>query len=257
MDLLSAAILGIVEGLTEFLPVSSTGHLIIASRLMGLPQSEFLKSFEIAIQLGAIAAVAWVCRATLLHDRDALKKIAVGFVPTAVLGVLLHGVVKRYLLSSETVVLWAMGIGGAALIAFETLRPSPAGDEPDVRKVTYRQAAVIGLAQSLAMIPGVSRSAATVVGGLAQGIDRATTVQFSFLLAVPTMLAATGLDLVKSADVFGRDDVAALAVGFVTAFVVALFAVRFLLRFVRTRTFIPFGIYRMVAAVAFWALLAR
>ena len=257
MDLLSAAILGIVEGLTEFLPVSSTGHLIIASRLMGLPQTEFLKSFEIAIQLGAIAAVAWVCRATLLHDRAALKKIAVGFVPTAILGVLLHDVVKRYLLSSESVVLWALGIGGAVLVAFELLRPSPAGKEPEVGKITYRQAVVIGLAQSLAMIPGVSRSAATVVGGLAQGIDRATTVQFSFLLAVPTMLAATGLDLVKSADAFSRGDAAALAVGFVTSFVVALAAVKFLLQFVRTRTFVPFGIYRMVAAVAFWVLLMR
>lgn len=255
MDLLSAAILGIVEGLTEFLPVSSTGHLIIASRLMGLPQTEFLKSFEIAIQLGAIAAVAWVCRATLLHDRGALKKIAAGFVPTALLGVLLHDVVKQQLLSSETVVLWALGIGGVGLIAFEMLRPSPAGKEPDLGKITYRQAVIIGFAQSLAMIPGVSRSAATVVGGLAQGIDRATTVQFSFLLAVPTMLAATGLDLAKSAGTFSRGDAAALAVGFVMSFIVALAAVKFLLQFVRTRTFVPFGVYRIVAAVAFWMIL--
>lgn len=256
MGPLSAAILGVVEGLTEFLPVSSTGHLILASRLLGLPDSEFLKSFEIAVQLGAIAAVVLLYRRTLFGDVEALKRVLVGFVPTGVLGLALHGVVKRHLLGSESVVLWSLLLGGVALIAFERLHRSVPGDMADVRKITYRQAAVIGICQSLAMIPGVSRSAASVVGGLAQGIDRRTTVQFSFLLAVPTMLAATGLDLLKSAGSFSRDDAAAIAIGTVVAFVVAVIAIRFFLRFVRTHTFEPFGIYRIIVALVGFGILA-
>lgn len=248
-----AAVLGVVEGLTEFLPVSSTGHLILASRLLGLAQSEFMKSFEIAIQLGAILAVVVLYRKTLFGDREALKRVVVGFIPTGVLGLALYKVVKHYLLGSDATVLWALFLGGVVLIAFESFHRSSPGGDADVRKITYRQALVIGAVQSLAMIPGVSRSAATVVGGLAQGIDRRTTVQFSFLLAVPTMLAATGLDLVKSAGSFGAGDFAAIAIGSAVSFLVALAAVRFLLRYVRTHTFIPFGIYRVVAAAAFWA----
>ncbi|HSD12778.1 MAG TPA: undecaprenyl-diphosphatase UppP [Patescibacteria group bacterium] len=253
MHPVSAIILGIVEGLTEFLPVSSTGHLILASRLLGLGQSEFMKSFEIAIQLGAILAVVFMYRKTLFGDREALKRVVVGFIPTGVLGLALYKVVKHYLLGSDATVLWALFLGGLALIAFEMFHRSAPGGDADVRKITYRQALVIGAVQSLAMIPGVSRSAATVVGGLAQGIDRRTTVQFSFLLAVPTMLAATGLDLVKSAGSFGSGDLAAIVLGAAVAFVVAIAAIRFLLRYVRNHDFIPFGIYRVLVAVAFWA----
>ena len=255
MEPLTAAILGVIEGLTEFLPVSSTGHLILASRLLGLPDSEFLKSFEIAIQLGAIMAVVVLYRRTLLRDVEALKRVIVGFIPTGVLGLAFYSVVKRHLLGSETVVLWALLVGGIALIGFERLHRSVPGDVADIRRITYRQALIIGACQSLAMIPGVSRSAASVVGGLAQGIDRRTTVQFSFLLAVPTMLAATGLDLLKSAGTFASSDAAALAVGAVVSFVVALLSIRFFLRYVRTHTFVPFGIYRIIIALLGWTIL--
>ncbi|MEY4745049.1 MAG: undecaprenol kinase, undecaprenyl-diphosphatase [Candidatus Parcubacteria bacterium] len=254
MHPLTALLLGVVEGITEFLPISSTGHLILASRLMGLARTEFLKSFEIAIQLGAIMAVVVLYRKTLFGDLEAIKRVAVGFVPTGVLGLVLYKAIKRYLLANDATVLWAMLIGGIILIAFEALHRSGPGGEADVRKITYRQAFVIGAVQSLAMIPGVSRSAATVVGGLAQGIDRRTTVQFSFLLAVPTMLAAAALDLLKSAGSFAAADFAAIALGSAVSFCVAIAAVRFLLRYVRTHTFIPFGIYRIAAAAAFWAL---
>ncbi|HTK04864.1 MAG TPA: undecaprenyl-diphosphatase UppP [Candidatus Eisenbacteria bacterium] len=256
MSPIHAAILGVVEGLTEFLPVSSTGHLILASRLLGLAQTEFVKSFEISIQLGAILAVVVLYRKTLFGDIEALKRVIVGFIPTGILGLVLYKAVKRYLLGSDAAVLWALFIGGIVLIVFESLHRSRAGTgaEADVRKVTYRQALVIGACQSLAMIPGVSRSAASVVGGLAQGIDRATTVRFSFLLAVPTMLAATGLDLVKSRGAFHAGDAAALAIGAAVSFIVALGAIKFLLKFVRTHTFIPFGVYRIAVALAFWSL---
>ncbi|HTM68858.1 MAG TPA: undecaprenyl-diphosphatase UppP [Candidatus Binatia bacterium] len=256
MHPLIAAVLGVVEGLTEFLPVSSTGHLILASRLLGLAQTEFVKSFEIAIQLGAIMAVVVLYRRTLFGDIEAMKRVIVGFIPTGILGLVLYKVVKRYLLGSDATVLWALFLGGIVLIAFELLHKSAPGkdDDADVRKITYRQALVIGACQSLAMVPGVSRSAASVVGGLAQGIDRRTTVRFSFLLAVPTMLAATGLDLVKSRAAFASVDYVALAIGTAVSFVVALAAVKFLLKYVRTHTFIPFGVYRIAAALAFWAL---
>jgi len=257
MHPLIAAILGVVEGLTEFLPVSSTGHLILASRLMGLAQTEFVKSFEIAIQLGAILAVVVLYRKTLFNDIEALKRVIVGFIPTGILGLVFYKIVKRYLLDSDATVLWALFLGGIALIAFELLHRSKPGTdgEADVRKITYRQALVIGVCQSVAMIPGVSRSAASVVGGLAQGIDRATTVRFSFLLAVPTMLAATGLDLIKSRGSFVAGDATALAIGAAVSFAVALLAIKFLLKYVRTHTFIPFGIYRIAVALAFWSLL--
>lgn len=256
MDPLSAVILGIVEGLTEFLPVSSTGHLILASRLLGLPDSEFLKSFEIAIQLGAICAVAVMYGKTLLTDRAALKRIAIAFVPTGVLGLVFHSFVKEHLLGNEAVVLWALVLGGVALIAFEKFHAASranARSKPavGVGKMTYRQAFVIGVAQSLAMVPGVSRSAATIVAGLAQGIDRKTVVEFSFLLAVPTMLAATGLDLAKSGASFTASQYAQLAVGFIVSAIVAAITVRFLLAYVRTRTFVPFGVYRIAVAATY------
>lgn len=255
MDPINALILGIVEGVTEFLPISSTGHLILASKLLGLGETEFLKSFEIAIQLGAILAVAVLYRRTILNDRRAMTKALVAFVPTGVLGLLLHGVVKRYLLGDERVVLWSLFLGGLALVLFERFHKENKGPA-DLGGITYRQALIIGTCQAVAMIPGVSRSAATVVGGLALGLPRKTVVEFSFLLAIPTMIAATGLDLAKSASSFAGADVVALGIGFAAAFVTALAAIRFLLKFVTTRTFAPFGIYRMAAAGAF-AILVR
>lgn len=255
MNIIQAVILGIVEGVTEFLPVSSTGHLIIASKLLDMAQTEALKSFEIAIQLGAIAAVVALYWRKLLMDAETMKRVAVAFVPTGILGLILYKLVKSYLLSNETVVIWALLIGGIALVVFEGLHKAPTEAATDVRMITYRQAAIIGSAQALAMVPGVSRSAATIVGGLALGVSRPAIVEFSFLLAVPTMLAATGLDLVKSAGSFSSADVVALAVGSTVSFAVALLSVRWLLKFVRTRSFFVFGAYRIFAALFFWAVL--
>lgn len=253
MDLIHALILGVVEGITEFLPISSTGHLILTSQLLHIPDSEFLKSFEIAIQLGAIAAVA------LLYIRSffsipVLTRLAAGFLPTAVIGFTLYPLVKGYLLGNSYVVVAALALGGVVLIAFELLHKDKMEDA-DVLSISHRHAFCVGLFQSLALVPGVSRSAATIVGGLSLGLSRATIVEFSFLLAVPTMLAATLLDVVKSHAAFVSADVAPLLVGFVSAFVVALFAIRFLLRYVRNHSFIPFGIYRIVVAILFFVFI--
>jgi len=246
-------ILGVVEGITEFLPISSTGHLILASQLLGLPNTEFLKSFEIAIQLGAIAAVV-VLYFRSFFDVEILKRIAIAFVPTGIIGFLLHDLAKEHLLGNTAVVLWALGLGGVALIVFELLHTENEEAEESVLAITYRQAFFVGVFQSLAIIPGVSRSASTIVGGLLLGIRRVTIVEFSFLLAVPVMVAATALDMFKSAGTFTQNDFGNLAVGFVVSFVVAIFSIRFLLQYVRKHTFIPFGIYRIVLALAFFVL---
>ncbi|KND47380.1 MAG: undecaprenyl-diphosphatase [Parcubacteria bacterium C7867-004] len=251
MTWLDSVILGIVEGITEFLPVSSTGHLILASELLGLPSTEFLKSFEIAIQLGAILAVVILYWKSFL-DVSILKKIAAAFIPTAVIGLALHGVAKTYLLGNIQVVLWALALGGAALIVFELLHMEKDSAAGEVHDITYKQAIIVGLFQSIAIIPGVSRSAATIVGGLIAGIRRVAILEFSFLLAVPVMAAATGLDLLKSAGTFSSADFGNLAIGFIVSFIVAFFSIRFLLQYVRKHTFIPFGIYRIFIALVFF-----
>jgi undecaprenyl-diphosphatase len=250
MTLLQSIILGIVEGITEFLPISSTGHLILASRLLGLPQTDFQKSFEIAIQLGAIASVI-VLYWRKFFEPAVLGRVIAAFIPTGLIGFALYHVVKTYLFGSDTVVLWALGLGGVALIVFELLHKESDDAVADVTAIPYSKAVAIGLFQSLSIVPGVSRAGATIVGGLILGLSRSTIVEFSFLLAVPTMLAATGYDLLKNASSFEPQQFGVLAAGFISAFLVALLSIKFLLAYVRTRTFIPFGIYRIAVALAF------
>lgn len=253
MNFLDAIILGAIEGITEFLPISSTGHLILASHLLQLPDSSFLTSFEIAIQLGAICAVLLLYWKSFLNI-EILKRILAGFIPTAIVGLLLYSFVKQHLLGNEFVVVAALAVGGVLLIVFELLHKERVDAPEGLATITYRQAFLVGLAQSVAVIPGVSRSAATIVGGLMFGIKRTTIVEFSFLLAVPTMGAAVLLDVLKSYQSFTTDGLGYIAVGFGTAFIIALVAVRFLLKFVKTSTFIPFGIYRIIIAALFFFL---
>lgn len=255
MSLLHAALLGIIEGITEFLPISSTGHLIVASHLLGLTDSDFLKSFEIFIQLGAILSVIVLYWKKFLMEFEVLKRVIVAFIPTGIIGFILYKLIKQYLLGSTAVVLWSLFLGGIALIVFEHLHTEDASATKEVAQISYRNAFVIGIVQSLAVIPGVSRSAATIVGGLMLGVSRKTIIEFSFLLAVPTMLAASGYDLLKSSFTFSSDQYLALSIGFVVAFAVALGSIRLLLSFVRNHTFTAFGIYRIAAAAMFWFVL--
>jgi len=267
MNILDAVVLGAVEGLTEFLPISSTGHLILTSTLLGLDQTEFLKSFEIAIQLGAIlAVVAFYWRAFL--DIETIKKLITAFLPTGIIGLLLYHTVKTYLIGNLSVVVASLFVGGIAIIAFEWWykhkripdKASVSGineaetPAPHVSSIPYRKALAIGLFQSIAIVPGVSRSAATIIGGLALGLDRRTIVEFSFLLAVPTMLAATTLDLMKNIGEFSASQTTFLFTGFLAAAVVALGAISFLLHFVKKHDFTVFGIYRVIVAIAFLTL---
>lgn len=254
MDIFHAVLLGLVEGITEFLPISSTGHLILAGELLRIPATDFQKSFDIIIQLGAIASVVVLYWKTLFN-METVKKLIVAFIPTGIIGLALYGIVKTYLLGNHTVVLWSLFLGGIALIAFELWHKEPDTATETITAISYKQAAIIGIFQSLAIIPGLSRSASTIVGGLLLGLKRTTIVEFSFLLAVPTMLAASGLDLVKNASSFETGQLGVLAVGFVTSFVVAILSIKFLLGFIQKHNFISFGIYRIAVALLFWIVI--
>ena len=247
--------MGIVEGITEFLPVSSTGHLMLTARALGLSQTEFLKTFEIVIQFGAILSIVALYWRSLLVNVEVMKRIVVAFLPTAVLGLIFYKIIKHYLMASTQVVLFSLLIGGICLIVFELIHREKDDAVDDIGSVSYRTAVLIGLFQSIAMIPGVSRSAATIVGGLILGLKRKTIVEFSFLLAVPTMLAATGLDLMKNMGQFTVGQVGTLSIGFLVSFVSALLGVKFFLGFIKNHSFISFGVYRIILAVSFWILM--
>jgi undecaprenyl-diphosphatase len=252
VEIIHAVILGIVEGVTEFLPISSTGHLMLAAKMLGLTQTEFQKSFEIAIQLGAIFAVVVLYWRTLLRGLDIWKRVLAAFLPTACIGLLFYKIAKRFLLANNTVVLWSLFLGGILLIAFEVLYREKAEAVSEIKSISYRQSLCIGLFQSIAIIPGVSRAAATIIGGLALGLKRRTIVEFSFFLAVPTMLAATGLDLLHTAGTFGGRDFFILCIGFLVSFLVAITAIKFLLAFIKQHNFVSFGVYRIIVAIIFW-----
>ena len=251
---LHALLLGIVEGITEFLPVSSTAHLILAARALRLEESEFLKSFQVIIQFGAILSVV-VLYWNKFWNLDAFKKLVVAFIPTGVIGLTLYKLIKGYLLGNMVVVLSALLVGGIALIAFERWKQH-ADTEVDFSEITYTKALLIGLFQSVAIIPGVSRSAATIVGGSLIGVSKRTIVEFSFMLAVPTMLAASGLELVKNHSTLSGH-VGVLAIGFVVSFVTAIIAIKSFLNFVKKHDFSAFGWYRIILAIVFFFIFLR
>lgn len=256
MTILHSIILGIIEGVTEFLPISSTGHMILASSLLGIPSTDFDKTFEIAIQLGAILAVV-VIFWKKFWNWERLFKLAVAFIPTGIIGLLLYHVVKQ-LLGSDIVVLASLFVGGIVLIVFEMYygKQEDAVEAMPETAITYKQAIAIGFAQAVAIIPGVSRSGATIVGGMAMGISRAAIVEFSFLLAVPTMLAATLYSLYKShAFTYTGHEWTVLVVGFIVAFLVAMPIVKWFLEYVRSHSFKTFGWYRIILSVLFAAWL--
>lgn len=263
MNILHAIILGIIEGVTEFLPISSTGHLILASYVLKLAESDFLKSFEIFIQLGAILAVVVLYWKRILTNFSLMKKLIVAFLPVVVVGLTLYKIVKDYLLGSTQVVLWTLFAGGVIIWAYEKWRAQDSEGSGDknlkttLENMTYKQALGIGVAQSVAVVPGVSRAAATILGGLILGVDRKSIVEFSFMLAIPTMAAATGLDLIKSSGSFSSNEWMLLAVGFIISFITAIFAVKWLVRFIQNHDFTGFGIYRIALAVLFWLALIR
>ena len=252
MNILHTVILSAVEGLTEFLPISSTGHMILMSKLLGITETNFVKTFEIVIQLGAIMAVVVLYFKRLVTGSDLVKKLFVAFIPTAVVGFALYPLIKEVLLGSSAITLNALFWGGIALIAIEWLLKNFQSKE--IKSVTYKQALIIGTFQSISVIPGVSRAAATIVGGLLTGLNRKAAIEFSFLLAVPTMFAATGLDLYKSRDMIAQGGFLMLFAGTILSFFFAMLAIKFLINYVKKHDLTPFGIYRIILAVLFWLL---
>ncbi len=251
MSYLHAIIIAIVEGITEFLPISSTGHMILTADLLSLPHSDFLSTFTISIQLGAILAVIFLYWKKLFAGIEIWKKIMVAFLPSAILGFTFYPFIKQ-MLTGNTIVLWSLFLGGIALIIFELWHQEKETDISSVENISYKQSLIVGLYQCIAMIPGVSRSASTIIGGLTQRMKRQTIVEFSFLLAIPTMGAATGYDLLKNATTFSFDQFGLLFVGFIIAFLVAVLSIKFLLALVKKYTFVGFGVYRIIIAIVFW-----
>jgi undecaprenyl-diphosphatase len=249
LDAFHAVLLGVVEGITEFLPVSSTAHLILASRALHIRETEFLKSFEIIIQLGAILSVVVLYWRRFLNF-EVLKKLVVAVIPTGVIGLTVYKAIKGYLLGNVTVVLLALLIGGVALIMFERFSRVEERDV-DFSEITYKKAFLIGLFQAIAVIPGVSRSAATIVGGSLIGVSKRTIVEFSFMLAVPTMLAASGLELLKNRSAL-QGNMSVLAIGFVVSFITAILAIKSFLGYIKRRDFSAFGWYRIALAIVFF-----
>ena len=262
-DYLSAGLLGIVEGLTEFLPVSSTGHLILADSLLGIGGPES-KLFDIVIQLGAILAVCWVYRERLVQAVTGLAtertqqrfvaNIVIAFLPAAIAGVILYRIIKDVLFSPWVVAV-SFIVGGFLILLIERVRPRPVVN--DVDRISWGTALGIGCCQILAMIPGVSRAGATIMGALLLGVDRAPATQFSFFLAIPTMFGAAVYDLYKNRAILSFDGAVLIAIGFVVAFIAALFVVRRLVDFVSRHGFGVFAWYRIaVGAVALIGLAA-
>jgi len=254
MDLtlfVKAVIMGVVEGLTEFLPISSTGHLIIAGQLIGF-HDEKAKVFEIVIQSGAMLAVVWEYRARFARAltgwasdpvaRRFVINLAVAFMPAAVLGLAFGSAIKQHLFHAVPVAI-AFIVGGLVILWVER-RPRSVAVE-DVDRMTWKDALKVGFAQAFALIPGMSRSGATIIGGMLFGLSRRVATEFSFFLAVPTLMAAGAYDLYKHRALLGSADVGVFATGFVVSFVAAFFCVRWLIRYVSRHDFSVFAWYRI------------
>jgi undecaprenyl-diphosphatase len=257
MTWLQTIILGIVEGITEFLPISSTGHMIIASSIMGIDQEAFTKLFEVCIQLGAILSVV-VLYWKKFFDFSRLQfyvKLLVAFIPAVILGLLLAKKIDALLESSLTVGIMLL-VGGIILLFIDQIFKKPLIDED--KQITNKQAFIIGCFQVLAMIPGVSRSAATIVGGMQQKLTRKLAAEFSFFLAVPTMFGATVKklwDYHKEGFTLHSHDITLLVAGNIIAFIVAMFAIKTFIQYLQRHTFRAFGIYRIIAGLAIFGLI--
>ena len=241
-----AVVLGIVEGLTEFLPISSTGHLILAAELLDF-NDERGKVFSVAIQTGAMLAVLWEYRARFFKVDIALyRNLLVAFIPAAALGFLFSKYIKAYLFHAVPVAL-AFIVGGVVILVVENRSFKPRVD--DTRAMTWPDALKVGLAQCFALIPGTSRSGATIIGGMLFGLSRRTATEFSFFLGAPTLMAAGAYDLWKSRELFSTDDLGMFGVGLVAAFFSAFVVIRWLIRYVATHDFKPFAWYRIAFGI--------
>lgn len=260
-DLITAALLGLIEGVTEFLPVSSTGHLLLSSHFLGFSSTG--KTFEVVIQLGAVLALLTVYFAKLWQvfstvHRDPVSQrfvasVVLAFFPAVVIGVLAHDFIKTVLFETPRLIAIMLILGGIVLLFIDRIAPPPV--HTDATTLPFRKALIIGLAQCVAMIPGVSRSGATIVGALLLGVEKRAAAEFSFFLSMPTMAAAVGYDLLKNRDALDFSDFSEIAVGFAVAFVTGVIVVKWLLSYISRHGYQLFGWWRIiVGSIALVAL---
>lgn len=250
MNIFSAILLGLIEGVTEFLPISSTGHMILVSDILRLPNTDFLKSFEIAIQVGAIFAIIVMYTPRFLKNIKIYQLLFLAFLPAAIIGFLFYDVIKTYLFN-PAIVSGALIIGGVFLVYFDRKIKSHSEKIEKLEEISSKDAFIIGLSQTLAMIPGVSRAAATITGGVLRGLSKKQAMEFSFLLAVPTMLAATGYDLIKTSSNYSTYEFGLLGIGSIVSFVSAWIAVKLFINIIDKHGIAFFGYYRIILGVVY------
>jgi undecaprenyl-diphosphatase len=250
MNIIQSIVLSIIEGLTEFLPISSTGHMILASSVMHIQEDAFVKTFEICIQIGAILAIVIQYAKRFLKGISIYFKLGIAFIPTGIIGFLAYPYIKTYLFNS-TVVAISLLVGGIVLILIDKKVADQEAKSDVIENMKYKNAFFIGLFQSISMIPGVSRAAATIVGGIFNGLNKKQAIEFSFLLAVPTMFIATGYDLMKTNIEFSGHEIFLLGIGLLVAFITAWFAVKVFLKIVQNYGFKYFGYYRIIIGILF------
>jgi undecaprenyl-diphosphatase len=254
MNILQSIVLAIIEGLTEFLPVSSTGHMILVSSIMNISEDAFVKTFEISIQIGAIMAIVLLYTKRYLKEFSIYLKLGIAFIPTGVIGFLAYPYIKAYLFNPIIVTISLIS-GGIILILIDKKLNKQENSTITIESISYKNAFFIGLFQSVSMIPGVSRAAATIVGGIFNGFNKKHAIEFSYLLAVPTMFVASGYDLYKTSVAFSGHEIFLMCLGLVIAFVTALIAVKVFVGFVQNYGFKYFGYYRIIIGILFLLLI--
>lgn len=251
MNIFQAIIFGIVEGITEFLPISSTAHLDITRLFLNIPATAFVKSFEIAIQLGAILAVVWIYRSKVFTSFEYVKNIIIAFIPTGIIGFVLYKIIKSFLLGNTLLIAIMLVLGGVMIILFEKFYEKKIIDNgrKNIEELSTKELLIMGTAQALAVVPGISRSLMVIFSGRSLGVSRILVAEFSFLLAIPTMLSATAYDLYKSGFTFSSGDWGVLSVGFIVSFIVALIVVKWLITYIQKNSFELFGWYRIIIGI--------
>lgn len=249
MTTVQAIILGFIEGLTEFLPISSTGHMILVSYFLNIKESVTLTTFQIVVQFGAILAVI-VTYYKKLFKVEMIKKLCVGFIPTGIVGVIVFPYIK-HLLGNPLLVAFMLIIGGLVILLVERKyeKETAEGKVIEIFEISYKNAFLLGLFQTLAIIPGVSRSGAIIIGGLLRRLSRKLLIEFAFLLAVPTMMVAALYTVLKKYDELSLESLSPILIGTVISFIVAMFVIRFILNYVRSHTFVIFGWYRIILGI--------
>jgi len=258
MNIINAFILGIIEGITEFLPISSTAHLIITSKLLNIPQSEFQKFFEVFIQSGAILAVVFIYWKTILKNKNLLVNITLSFIPTAIVGLFLHKVIKNIFFESFTLIAVSLFVVGLFFIIYEyLLKKKTVKIDKKIIQITILQALLIGIGQSFAVIPGVSRAGAVILTMMILGFNREESALYSFVLAVPTLLAASAFDFLKTDPqiIFNGSNPLFLLIGLLTAFFSALLTIKWFIKFLQKNSLVPFGVYRIILALSIYFVL--